>query len=400
MKTIINVCGIGPGGEDQMTANVRRIIGEADTVLTSLKDNKALKALNPDVRCLTVTEILDLIERETASENGKKLAVAASGDTGFHSIATTILRRFPEADISLEPGIGTISYFMAKIGRNYEDLRTVSFHGISGSAVPEAAYNNRVFCLTDNKVTPAVIARELAEAGMGDRVTMYVGEDLSSQEEKISCGTPLEMAEREYSKLSVVYIENPSVPDRFRTLRDEDFVRGGVPMTKEEVRTLVISKLDVHPKDVVYDVGAGTGSVTAALAYRAYGSQVYAVEVDPEGVELIRANREKLGAFNIKVIPGQAPEALEDLPAPDKVFIGGSKGNLKEIVNLCLIKNPEARIVLTTVTLETMAEAVKLKNELGLKSDISLINVSRARKMGDYDLMKAENPVYIITLER
>jgi precorrin-6Y C5,15-methyltransferase (decarboxylating) len=171
-------------------------------------------------------------------------------------------------------------------------------------------------------------------------------------------------------------------------------------MTKEEVRTLVISKLDVHPKDVVYDVGAGTGSVTAALAYRAYGSQVYAVEVDPEGVELIGANREKLGAFNIKVIPGQAPEALEDLPAPDKVFIGGSKGNLKEIVNLCLIKNPEARIVLTTVTLETMAEAVKLKDELGLKSDISLINVSRARKMGDYDLMKAENPVYIITLER
>ncbi|MBQ1690946.1 MAG: cobalt-precorrin-7 (C(5))-methyltransferase, partial [Firmicutes bacterium] len=134
MKTIINVCGIGPGGEDQMTANVRRIIGEADTVLTSLKDNRALKALNPDVRCLTVTEILDLIERETASENGKKLAVAASGDTGFHSIATTILRRFPEAEISLEPGIGTISYFMAKIGRNYEDLRTVSFHGISGSA--------------------------------------------------------------------------------------------------------------------------------------------------------------------------------------------------------------------------------------------------------------------------
>jgi precorrin-6Y C5,15-methyltransferase (decarboxylating) len=400
MKTVINVCGVGPGSEDLMTADVRKVIENADIVLTSLKDSEALKALNANIRCLTVTEMLAFISDEIGAENGRKLAVAASGDTGFHSIASTIVGRFPEAEICLHPGIGTISYFMAKIGKNYEDLRAVSFHGINGSAVPFVTYNEKVFCLTDNKVTPATIAEELVRAGLGDRVKMYVGEDLSSSNEKISCGTPAEMKGKEYSKLSVVYVENPWVPDRYRTLKDDDFIRGGVPMTKEEVRTLVISKLDVRPGDTVYDVGAGTGSVTAGLAYRACEGEVYAIEVDPEGVELIRVNMKKLGAFNIKVIEGKAPEALNGLPAPDRVFIGGSKGNLREIVNCCLEKNPEAVTVLTTVTLDTLAEALKLTDELSLSSDIVCINVSRARKMGGYDLMKAENPVYIITLKK
>ncbi len=400
MKTVINVCGVGPGSEDLMTADVRKVIENADIVLTSLKDSEALKALNANIRCLTVTDMLAFISEEIGAENGRKLAVAASGDTGFHSIASTIVGRFPEAEICLHPGIGTISYFMAKIGKNYEDLRAVSFHGINGSAVPFVTYNEKVFCLTDNKVTPATIAEELVRAGLGDRVKMYVGEDLSSSNEKISCGTPAEMKGKEYSKLSVVYVENPWVPDRYRTLKDDDFTRGGVPMTKEEVRTLVISKLDVRPGDTVYDVGAGTGSVTAGLAYRACEGEVYAIEVDPEGVELVRVNREKLGAFNIKVIEGKAPEALNGLPAPDRVFIGGSKGNLREIVTCCLEKNPEAVIVLTTVTLDTLSEAMKLTEELCLSSDIVCINASRARKMGGYDLMKAENPVYIITLKK
>ncbi|MCR5182615.1 MAG: precorrin-6y C5,15-methyltransferase (decarboxylating) subunit CbiE [Clostridia bacterium] len=400
MKTVINVCGVGPGSEDLMTADVRKVIENADIVLTSLKDSEALKTLNARVRCLTVTEMLAFISDEIGAENGRKLAVAASGDTGFHSIASTIVGRFPEAEICLHPGIGTISYFMAKIGKNYEDLRAVSFHGINGSAVPFVTYNEKVFCLTDNNVTPATIAEELVRAGLGDTVKMYVGEDLSSPNEKISCGIPAEMKGKEYSKLSVVYVENPWVPDRYRTLKDDDFTRGGVPMTKEEVRTLVISKLDVRPGDTVYDVGAGTGSVTAGLAYRACEGEVYAIEVDPEGVELIRINREKLGAFNIKVIEGKAPEALNGLPAPDRVFIGGSKGNLREIVTCCLEKNPEAMIVLTTVTLDTLSEAMKLTEELCLSSDIVCINASRAKKMGGYDLMKAENPVYIITLNK
>ncbi len=398
MKTVVNVCGVGPGSYDLMTADVRKVIEDADIVLTSIKDNEAIMALNADVRCLTVTEMLAFIGEEIGSENGRKLAVAASGDTGFHSIASSIVERFPKAEICLHPGIGTISYFMAKTGKNYEDLKALSFHGISGSAVPYVSYNEKVFCLTDNKVTPVTIAEELVQAGLGDRVMMYVGEDLSSPDEKISCGTPDEMAGHEYSRLSVVYVENPSVPDRFRTLKDDDFMRGGVPMTKEEVRTLVISGLDVHPGDTVYDVGAGTGSVTAGLAYRACEGEVYAIEVEPEGAELIRTNSEKLGAFNIKVIEGRAPEILEGLPAPDKVFIGGSKGNLREIVTCCLEKNPGALIVLTTVTLDTLTEALRLADELELRRDIVCINVSRAGKMGSYDLMKAENPVYIIKL--
>ena len=398
MKTKITVCGIGPGSEELMTAEVKKRIGEADFVLTSLKDNMALKALNADVREVSVPEMITIVREETELEKGNQIVVAASGDTGFHSVATTLAGKFPDAEIDFLPGIGTISYFMSRLGKNYQELKAVSFHGLAGSAVPYVTYNEKVFFLTDNKVTPRVIAEELTEAGLGDIATMYVGEDLSTESERIAKGMPGDLMGRDYSKLSVVYVENNAVADRFRNLRDEDFTRGGVPMTKEEIRGLVISKLDVHPNDTVYDVGAGTGSVTVGLAYRAYESTVYAVETDPEGVELIKTNRENLGAYNIEVVAGTAPEALKDLPAPDKVFIGGSKGNLKDIVNCCLEKNPEATIVLTTVTLDTMAEALELTKEQGMQSDIVCVNVSRSKKMGRYDLMKAENPIYIITL--
>ena len=198
----------------------------------------------------------------------------------------------------------------------------------------------------------------------------------------------------------ILLIENPdggeSAP--FPGVPDEAFVRGKVPMTKEEVRCIALSKLRLGETSVVYDIGAGTGSVAVEAARMAFRGRVYAVERNPEGFKLIRENQEALRAAGLTVIPGEAPEALEDLPAPDQVFIGGSGGRLSEILAAVLRKNPRVRVVITAISLETVAEAKACMEKIRHREeDVVQVSVSRARKAGNYHLMTGLNPVWIFS---
>ena len=178
-------------------------------------------------------------------------------------------------------------------------------------------------------------------------------------------------------------------------IEDEAFIRGKVPMTKQEVRSVTLSKLQLHSGDVCWDVGAGTGSVAVEIA-RLRGTSVYAIEQNPEGIDLIHENAKALGATDLTVVEGKAPEALEALPAPTHVFIGGSSGGMKEILALIYRKNPHARLVITAVTVETIAEMTQLMKEFPVEDDeIVQIQTARGRKAGRYRLMTAENPIWI-----
>ena len=191
---------------------------------------------------------------------------------------------------------------------------------------------------------------------------------------------------RDFSPLAVVMIENPDADKAIVThgRSDADFLRTDVPMTKSEVRAVTLSKLRLNKDAVCWDVGAGTGSVS--------------VERDADACALIERNKRHLGVSNVTVVEGRAPEALSDLPAPTHVFIGGSGGALNEIVDCAFTKNPHVRVVLNTVTAETFAEATRLISERNLSdAEIVELNVSRARKLGAYHLMSAQNPVYIIS---
>jgi precorrin-6Y C5,15-methyltransferase (decarboxylating) len=183
-------------------------------------------------------------------------------------------------------------------------------------------------------------------------------------------------------------------------IEDELFLRGNVPMTKSEIRSVSISKLQLRPGDVIYDVGAGTGSVSVEMALQAREGRVYAVEYDEEALGLIRRNAEQFGAWNLNVIEGKAPGALEDLPAPDRAFIGGSGGNLAEILELLTKRNPRIRVVVNAITLETMAEAVSQFSRLGFADvDIVQIFAARGKAAGNYHMMQGQNPVFIISGE-
>ncbi len=181
-------------------------------------------------------------------------------------------------------------------------------------------------------------------------------------------------------------------------IRDEEFIRGEVPMTKEEVREISICKLGLSADSVLYDVGSGTGSIAIESARIAKSIKVFAIETNPEAVELIRKNKEKFNAQNIEIIHGLAPDVFEGLPAPTHAFIGGTKGNLKKIFSALMKKNPSMRIVMNAVSLESVSEMTEaIKNNPVTGDEVIQVSISRAKKTGSYHMMQAGNPVFIFS---
>ncbi len=180
-------------------------------------------------------------------------------------------------------------------------------------------------------------------------------------------------------------------------IKDSEFIRGKVPMTKEEIRILSIAKLQLAGDSVLYDIGAGTGSVSVEAALQHSKGIVYAIERNAAGIDLIRANRDKFKISNMEVVEGEAPECLDGLPAPTHVFIGGSGGRLIEIIRAVREQNNAARFVVNAVTLETIGELRKIRDVFPEYSNMEIvqIGVSRSKEMGGYHMMCAENPVYI-----
>ena len=184
-------------------------------------------------------------------------------------------------------------------------------------------------------------------------------------------------------------------------LPDEMFIRGNVPMTKEEVRALTIAKARLAHGQTVWDIGAGTGSLSVEAAIQVADSKVYAIERLAEGIDLIKQNRDNFSLTNLEIIHGKAPEALNGLPDPDRVFIGGSGGQLKDILELLSDRlKPGGRIIINAVTLETPGRAVDILIKLNFKPDISQIFVARALSIRNMHLMQGLNPVNIITAEK
>lgn len=182
-------------------------------------------------------------------------------------------------------------------------------------------------------------------------------------------------------------------------MRDEEFIRGKVPMTKSEVRAVSISKLELCDDSIAYDIGAGTGSVAVEMALAMGRGHVYAIEQREEGCKLIGRNQEHFGVWNLTIVPGKAPDVLKDLPAADRVFIGGSGGELPGILDLVRKKNPSVRIVINAISLETLCTATEYLRGKGMEAEIVSIQTARAKRLGNYHLMEGQNPVYIITIE-
>lgn len=397
------LAGTGCGTAATMTVEVREALENADLLIGAkrLLESIPTEYTNNRKAAVYAADIRDLICARLAKEEGAEphICVLYSGDSGFYSGTRSLLPLLAEAGIEAKvmPGISSIQVLSARLGIPWQDWLLVSAHGTDCNAVAAVMQGKQVFFLTGGKLGPKELCAQLAEAGLG-KLPVTVAERLSYEDERIVKGFAEELAEQDFDVLSVMLAEPAEwAGDISPGIDDSEFIRGEVPMTKQDVRAAILGHLKIRRTDIVWDVGAGTGSVSVEMAMKASSGKVYAVERGEEGCELIQKNKEKFGVWNLTALLGSAPEALADLPAPDRVFIGGSSGNLEGIISLVLEKNPAARICVSAIVLETMQEAISVFAEAGLDTNVVQVSVNTARKIGKKHMMMAGNPIYIVT---
>lgn len=395
----VALVGIGPGSGGGMTGEARQAIREADCLIGA---RRMLEAVRRDgqAMCEAVAPG-DIVQCIRERRDCRRFAVVLSGDTGFFSGAKRLLPLLSDCETRVLPGLSSMQTLCARMGTSYEDVVPLSLHGRDGDIVPDVWQNRRVFALVGGPEGMANLCRTLTEAGMG-QVRVTTGERLGYPEERLTAGTAAELAGRSFDPLSAALIENDHARPFTPGLPDEAFQRGeAVPMTKREVRGCALSRLELTADAVCWDVGAGTGSVSIEMALLARRGKVFAIEKNESALALLAENRRKFHVSNLEVVSGRAPEACRKLPAPTHVFIGGSAGNLREIVSLVLEKNPAARLVMTAVTLESAAEMTGVMKAFGFtEAEAVCLNAARSRAAGPYHLMTAQNPVYLFTLQR
>ena len=385
----------GGGSQNTMTEECRRALESASCILGAARLLEGLPDRCTDHRVAATrpAEILKLIQT-----HGDGCVVLYSGDSGFYSGARALIPLLEQAGVSCTvlPGISSVQLLSAALGRPWQDWLLLSAHGVDCNPVGAVMQGKSAFFLTGGNLGPAELCRQLSEAGLGD-LPVVVGENLSYPDQKLHQGVAEEFIGKRFESLSVLLAEPaPAVTHRMPGFPDTLFVRGEVPMTKQEVRAAVLAKLALSPKDILWDVGAGTGSVSVELALQASWGRTYAVECNPQAWELIRANREKLGAWNLKLVEGAAPQALENLEIPDAVFIGGTKGSMEPVVELVLARNPNARICISAISIESVYQAVQALQKCGVVPEVTQISVSRGKAVGSLHLLMANNPVFLI----
>lgn len=416
MTRKVTIVGAGPGAPGLATVAGATALAEADIVIGA---SRLLEGLPEDrARIAHAAVRADDIERLLKDDGSwRRACLLMSGDTGLFSGTKRLLERLGCFEVQVVPGISSAQLLAARLGRPWQNWRFASAHGVACDIADVVARNPETFLVTGGDNSVESLCARLAEAGWGNAL-VSVGERLSYPDERITCKSAAELSSGAFDPLSVMLIDRPAVPEGrsgtdldvshgasdidwpFAThgIPDALFTRGGVPMTKQEVRAVALSKLGIARTDTVYDVGAGTGSVTIEAALAARDGRVFAIERNPEGCALVRDNAKRFGARNVTVVEGRAPNALADLPAPDAAFIGGSGGGLEQILDALLAKNPRVRVCVTCIALETLSQAASLLARAPFTGfEASQVSAARATKAGPYHLMKSENPVFIVT---
>ena len=361
---------------------------------------RLLEALPPEIAAERIPAVRPE-EILPALEGACSAAVLYSGDTGFYSGAPALLERLRgrQVQVELQPGLSSVQLLAARLGRPWQDWKLVSAHGRPCDPVAAVCGGKPAFFLTGvGESGPAALCQKLTDAGLGG-LSVAVGEDLGLASQKIFSGSAAQAAGAQFGPLAVLLAEPAfRLPARTPGWPDDTFVRAeGVPMTKQAIRAQVLAQLALCPGETVWDVGAGTGSVSLEMAYANGGAPVWAVERLPAACAVLEENRRRLGGWNIRVTAGTAPEALQGLPAPDAVLIGGTRGRLEPILDAILAANPAARVCLTAIALETLAAALAAFSARGMEPEVTQIAAAHAGGPGRLHLLRAENPVFILT---
>lgn len=405
-KMQISLIGIGMGNETCLTCYGKDTILNADYIFGAermiapyeAKVGKYPYYLAKDI----LPQLLALLEQ---GKHGK-VAILFSGDTGFYSGAKKLyhaLQTLTDVTVEVVPGISSIAYLAAKIPISWEDAVIVSAHGVQEDVWKQqllwyGLHERKVFFLTSG-------VRDLQKIGAlfmhyGPQVRMYIGYQLSYDTEWVLQVSPRECMQMQEEGLYVGMIENDAPQDLYlgAGISDELFLRTKVPMTKEEVRHLAVAKLQLKKNAICYDIGCGSGSVAVEMAMQDPSISVYAMDVVEEAVSLTTKNAKRFGLENIHVLQAMAPEGLKTLPVASNAFVGGSRGQMTAILEALYQKNASMRVVVNAISLETVGELMEcLKQYAVTDLDITQVQISKAKTVGEYHMMMGQNPVTIVS---
>ena len=389
----IYLTGTGTDGCRTLTAEAADAIRQAGLLIGAKRMLAPYADSGKELVCAYQPERITEALRNSGAECA---AVLLSGDSGFFSGAKNLLPLLRGMDVTVLPGISSFSAFCARCGISYENMRFFSLHGVQSNIAVHVKMNRCCFFLLGGDMTAAQVCGLLCDYGLPD-IRVHTGIDLGYENERILHGTPSDLTAIPAETLTVLITENPAylryIPS---AVPDGDFLRDKVPMTKAEVRCNAVAAMQIPRDGICWDIGCGTGSVSVEAAFRCPDGQVFAFDQKAEAVHLTEQNAHRFSCDNITAVCGTCPDILHDYPAPDAVFIGGSGGNLAGIFDAVRKKNPNARIALTAVSLETLAQAVPLFAQHCGEYQAVQIAVTRTVRRGAHTMPDVQNPVWLI----
>lgn len=395
----IYVIGAGVEGQEGFPRRVLELIGKADLLLGGERQLELFPDF-PGEKVTIGSNLGEVVERLKKKE--RRAVVLASGDPLFFGIGRYLLRNLPDEELEFVPNVSSVQYAFAKIKEPWDDAVFISAHGrgLKG-AVDRIVANDKAAVLTDEENTPKAIAAELIERGR-DGYAAWLCENLGTAEERIIATDVKGLLEIAAAPLNVLILikEYEAGGDEYVPtlgIPDEEFASIKKLITKEEIRVVTLAKLKLRHDMTLWDLGAGSGSVSIEADHLLPNGRIFAVERNPQCIEFIKENLNKFNARHVTLVEGEAPECLETLPDPDRVFIGGSGGNLWKILEAVDLRLPaEGRVVINAVTLETLTAATEYFDNAGYLVEVTTVNIARTRPLTDYKMFEAYNPVYII----
>ncbi|EJZ70877.1 bifunctional cobalt-precorrin-7 (C(5))-methyltransferase/cobalt-precorrin-6B (C(15))-methyltransferase [Lachnoanaerobaculum sp. OBRC5-5] len=406
----INLVGIGLGNPNLLTKAAISALERSTVIIGAKRMVDSVKEDFPNKKYFTeynTEKIIEIIRENMDSET----AVVFSGDISLFSGSLKLFDKlkylveekdFKDCNINTYPGISSLSYLCAKSNTDISKVKILSFHGKEELLYHNIDSNEFTFIITSKGEGVKEICRKLIDFGLFD-LDIILGENLSYENERITKAKASKLIEMEISDLNCMLISNPDADKSISIgLPDEVFARDKVPITKSEVRAVIMSKLDICQNSICYDIGAGSGSISIEMSRLAYEGKVYAIEKNPLAVELIKKNIHNFSAENIELIHAKAPDGLDNILDADKIFIGGSGGELINMMEMIFTSKKNPTIVISAITMETIAQItdiVKLAKEKGYDTEITAVNVSKSKEVGPYNMMIAQNMVFIAVIK-
>ncbi len=393
------VIGLGLGPQD-ITPYMAGLIARAQV----LAGGKRLLDWIPDHRGtrLELSGGLDSwLDAIAQAAREKTVAVLASGDPGFFGVAKNVIERLGPDHVEVVPNLSAMQAGCARLKKSWDEAAHVSLHVTTETAQARLwrAMNESglVSVYTGPDLGPAQIAALLMERGQ-DNWRMHVLEDLGAADERTGSYEPAQAAGLDFSALNLVLLQRRGPARRPRLgLAEAEYAHERGVITKAEVRTAALGKLSLEPGLTLWDLGAGCGSLSLEASLLMPGGRIVALEKDPNRVEMIKANRAKFGVGMLEIVPGRAPEALQELPSPHRVFIGGGGADLGSIISASAKRLLRGGMILVSaVQLESVAAARQALRQSGLAVDETLLQISRGSPLGSNRMLKAFNPVWLI----